>query len=233
MTTAVRPHPGLNRIALFQALPETARALLYQQCRIRKVAVGNMIFDMNDSSHDVFFVLQGIVRVVILSPSGREVAFNDIEAGGCFGELSALDGEPRSATCVARTNTEVAAVPASAFKRLVSEHPEVALETMCHLTGMLRRSTERILDLSVVAANNRVQAELLRLARVNAGERNTATLRPPPIHNEVASRVSTTRETVARVFGDLTRQGLVEKTRGGIVVTDMTRLQELVDQGRG
>ena len=231
--TAPPSHPGLDRVQLFQALPEEARAYAYSQCHIRRFMAGQVIFDTDDDSRDVYFVLQGLVRVVIFSPGGREVAFNVVGAGVCFGELSALDGEPRSASCVARTNAELAVMSAGAFQRLCCDYPEAALTMMRHLSAMVRKSTGRILDLSVVAANNRVQGEMLRLAREVAGEKPSATLRPPPIHAEVASRVSTTRETVARVISDLTKQGLIEKTRGGIIVTDIPRLEELVEQGRG
>ena len=227
------PHPGLEKVMLFRALPELARPHVYAQCRFRKFPAGQVIFDIEDESRDVFFVLQGLVRVVFFSPGGREVAFNVVSAGGCFGELSAIDGSARSATCVARTNAELAILPASSFQRMVCDYPETAMAMMEHLSAMVRLSTGRIVDLSVVAANNRVQGELLRLAKEVAGERESATLRPPPIHSEVASRVSTTRETVARVFSDLTRQGLVEKTRGGIIVADIPKLEELVEQGRG
>lgn len=74
---------------------------------------------------------------------------------------------------------------------------------MRELARLLRQSTDRIMDLSTLGANNRVHAELLRLARSDAGDGRRATISPIPSHSEIASRVSTTRETVARALGDL------------------------------
>src|SRR3546814_11001643 len=82
---------------------------------------------------------------------------------------------------------------------------------MRSLATVLRRATERIMDLSTLGANNRVHAEILRLARPGLKGDNTAVVAPIPLHGDIASRVSTTRETVARVFSDLARADLVER----------------------
>ena len=66
-------------------------------------------------------------------------------------------------------------------------------------------TTDRINDLSTVGSNKRVHAEFLRLAKPGMKVENTAEISPIPIHGDIAVRVSTTRETVARVFSDLTR----------------------------
>jgi CRP-like cAMP-binding protein len=90
------------------------------------------------------------------------------------------------------------------------------------------------MDLSALGANNRVHAELLRLARANAkGDGNQARISPIPIHADIASRVSTTRETVARVMGDLTKEGLLRKDRNALVVPDLSALEALVLSVRG
>ena len=68
----------------------------------------------------------------------------------------------------------------------------------------MRISTDLIIDLRTVGSNKRVHAELLRLAKPDMKVENTAEISPIPIHGDIAVRVSTTRETVARVFSDLT-----------------------------
>ena len=226
-------HRTLDGIALFADLGEEARARIAQQCRWRRCTAGEQILDRDDPGLDVFFIAEGAVRVVIHSLSGREIAFNDIETGGCFGELSALDGQPRSASCIAKTDGLLIAMPSAAFRRVASDHPEVALKAMCHLARMVRIATERIMDLSLLAANNRIQAEILRLARGAGVDNNAARIHPIPIHSEVASRVSTTRETVARAFGDLARAGIIRKSSGCLVVADFAALERMVSEVRG
>ena len=112
-------------------------------------------------------------------------------------------------------------------------YPAVALAVMSTLAKVIRTSTERIVDLSTLGANNRVHGELLRQARTAKREDNVAIIRPIPVHGEMASRASTTRETVARVISDLTRQGLVKRERDALIVTDYAALENLVDEVRG
>ena len=119
------------------------------------------------------------------------------------------------------------------FQRVVCETPDMALEVLKHLAQTVRRATERITDLSLVAANNRIQAEILRLARRGGDtETNQVRIHPVPIHGDIAGRVSTTRETVARVFGDLTRRGVLAKSGGDLIVADLAALVELVEAGQ-
>jgi CRP-like cAMP-binding protein len=89
------------------------------------------------------------------------------------------------------------------------------------------------MDLSTLAAQNRVQAELLRQAQGRERRANAAIIAPIPVHSDIASRVSTTRETVARVMNDLARKGIVERRKGALVIHDMRRLESLVEDVRG
>ncbi len=222
----------LDGIGLLQPLAPAERAALARRCSWRRFTGHEQIIDRLDESQDVFFLVEGRVRVVIYSLSGREISFSDLEPGGFFGELAAIDGGPRSANVVALCRTLVAAMPPPVFRDVITEHPPVAMRMIRHLTELLRRSTERITDLSTLAANNRVQAEILRLA-TRRHDGNTATITPIPTHSDIAGRVSTTRETVARVFGELSRAGLVERRGNAIVVRDFRRLQDMVEEVRG
>lgn len=220
---------SLSRIGLLDGLPAAEIVQLSAQCRWHRYAPHQQIIDQESDTRDVFFVVEGSARIVNYAASGREVSFEDIGEGGYFGELAAIDGGPRSASVVALTETMVCAVPARLFMRLVTENPAVARQLMIRLSHMIRQATGRIFDLSVLGAHNRVQAELLRLARPNEKDDGSSFVRPIPVHGDIAARVSTTRETVSRVFGDLTRQGLLHRERDSLVVTDMDRLTHLVE----
>ncbi len=179
-------------------------------------------------------MLSGKVRIVIYSMSGRELTLDDLNEGAFFGELSAIDGNPRSASVMALTDTVIAALSAEHFRRLLVEQSEFTFLVMNRLAAMVRASTDRIIDLSTLGANNRVHAELLRQARVaGADAEGVATLKPIPVHGDIAARVSTTRETVARVLNDLARQGLVKRERDALLVLDVDELQHMVDEVRG
>ncbi|MGB0682020.1 MAG: Crp/Fnr family transcriptional regulator [Magnetovibrionaceae bacterium] len=229
--------PTLAGIPLFQDLAKPQREAIEKTCAWKTYEAQEQILDQQADGSDVCFVVTGRVRIVNYSLSGREVTLDDVEAGGYFGELAALDGEPRSASAMALVPTLIASLPAPVFVETLADHPDVALALMRRMAHIVRASTERIMDLSTLGANNRVHAELLRQARKAVESDRIADgkpeLRPIPIHGEIASRVSTTRETVARVMNDLARQGIVQRTREALVIQDLNALEELVEHVRG
>jgi CRP-like cAMP-binding protein len=92
------------------------------------------------------------------------------------------------------------------------------------------------MDLSTLGANNRVHVDLLRLAQASDefdGIQNQVILKPIPVHGDIASRVSTTRETVARVMNDLARKGIVERTKNSLIIHDLEQLEGLVEEVQG
>ncbi len=206
---------------------------LEKNSRYRRFSAGEQIFDRHAPTNDVFFVVRSRVRVVNYSLSGREITLDDILMGGHFGDLAAIDGKPRSASVMAATDCVIVAVPAKDFLRALEKHPGMALKVMRNLSHLLRSSTERIMGLSTLGANNRVHAELLRQAKANMNGENQAVLTPNPVHGELASRVSTTRETAARVMNDLARKGIVKRTKDALVVRDVDRLSHMVEEVRG
>ena len=228
------PKPGsLANIEILSDLSPDDIARLDERCNWRVVGRQEVIIDRQSESREVYFIVSGRVRVVNYSLSGREVTFDDLTAGEHFGELAALDSQPRSANVLALENTTVATMSHETFRALLLQHPEVALHIMERMAKIIRTSTERIMDLSTLGANNRVHAELLRLAKPCAEDDNAAMIKPIPIHGDIASRVSTTRETVARVLSDLARSGLVKRENDRLIVLDVEQLTEMVEQFRG
>jgi len=226
---------SLDNIALFQPLSPSERQTLAQQCRWRRYAPQEQVFDRSDDARDVYFIIDGVVRIVDYSFSGREVSFDDISAGAYFGHLAAIDNKPRSAGVVALTDSLLATMSQNLFEQTVTGHPKLATDIMRNMAAMVRRSTERIMDLSTLGANNRVHAEILRLARAHRTDEDapTSVISPIPVHSDIASRVSTTRETVARVFGELAKSDLVQRRSNQLFVSDVERLEQLVEDVRG
>lgn len=225
---------NLDGIDILKPLTGAERADLARRCAWRSYKPDERIIDRADDGRDVCFIVSGSVRILNYSLSGREISFDDVPAGGFLGEVAALDGGARSADVVAgKAGAMVGFLAPGPFEQLVSSRPELALAVMRRLCAVMRRSNDRIMDLSTLAANNRVQAELLRLAAPLRRDDGSALLTPAPVHSDIAARVSATRETVARVLSDLSRDGLVRKCDGGLVIDDVDALRELVENVRG
>lgn len=225
---------SLDRFDIFAGLTPQERIEVAKTCRWKRYGPQEQIIDRQSENREVFFIVDGSVRVVIYSVSGRELTLDDLGPGSYFGEMAAIDGHPRSASVMSLTETLAAILPAETFVRLVTTHEGMALNVMRRLTSIVRTATDRIIDLSTLGANNRVHAELLRQARAaGVAEDGSAVLQPIPVHSDIASRVSTTRETVARVMNDLARQGIVKRERESLVIFDVDRLDDLVESVRG
>jgi CRP-like cAMP-binding protein len=235
------PKPSLGTVArslagiqLFQGLEPAAREALERRCKWQRWNPGEHIIDREEADNDVYFIVAGRARVVEYNPSGnREVVLDEVSAGGLFGELSAIDGEPRSATIIAAEETLTASLAAKSFVELLFDHREAGIALLLRLTEIVRQSTARIVELSTKDAQVRLLGELLRLARLGGGlPPNTALIHPPPVNAELAARLGTTRETVSRAMSDLTHRGLVERRADGLHLLDLQALSALTEAPR-
>lgn len=228
-----RGEPLLAGAKLLRTLDAESLRTIERTGSCRRYRPLEHIIDRDSRTTDVFFIVHGQARILNYSVTGREIAFDDLTAGDYFGELAALDNGPRSANVMAVAHSLLLALPQRAFLQILEQHPAIALEVMARLVRIVRLADERIMDLSTLAAHNRVQAELLRQVRGHGEEANRGRISPIPVHSEIASRVSTTRETVARVLNDLARRGIVERTKQALIIHDIATLETIVEEVRG
>lgn len=220
----------LASLPLFAGVDAAELHTLDQQARWRSFKAGERILDSGSASRDVFFVLQGSASAVNYSFSGREVAFATFNAGEFFGELAALDAQPRSASVVATEDSIIATLPGDVFLDLLRRRVEVTFKVFQHLAAMIRASTVRIMELSTLAAAARVYSELLRMAKPDAAVDGLWIVRPLPPLREIASHASTTRETVTRALSQLYPTGLMRRKGRNLFITDRARLEVLIQQ---
>ena len=220
---------SLAGVDLLSELSSESLDELEKRVRFRRYNAKELIFDLESGGTEVYFIVEGKVQVVNYSPSGREVSFAQVPAGSYIGELSAIDGRPRSATIVAVEDTTLASISAKAFRTLLLDYPHIALDVLQRLSAMVRAADERIMDLTTLSAINRVHSEILRMSAADENEDNTALITPIPTHSEIAARASTTRETVSRVMSHLARVFILERSDKALKILDVERLSSLVE----
>lgn len=223
---------SLKKVAIFAGLTEDALARIERHCAWRRYELGETIFDYLDKSDDVFFIGAGEVRVIIYSLAGKAVSFRELGAGEVFGEFPAIAGGPRSARVEALTNCLIASMAASSFREILQTEPGVAQALLPQLVMKIRALTARVYEFSTLAVNNRIQAELLRLANL-VSHGNTARIVPAPTHVEIASRVSTHREAVTRELSHLSRIGIIERRGAALIIKDVDLLADMVRDATG
>ena len=219
-----------EKIALFSEVSEKQRALLDQKIVTRVFHEGELILDFEDQSRDVLFILSGKVRVLYRSVLGREVILADLEQGNFFGELSAIDGQGRSANVTALQQCEIAVVPQGLFAQLATSEPSIADVILKTLVSRIRALDLRFSEMSVLKTNERLYSELLRLSRPRHGRAGQRIISPPPFHHHLAGRIGCRREVVSRELSRLMKAGIIEKARGGLVLIDVAELERRIAQ---
>jgi CRP-like cAMP-binding protein len=224
---------SLTRVAVFADLPPDGIKRIEQRCAWRRYEPREPIVSYLDASDDVFFLVLGEVRVTIYSSAGKAVSFRELGAGEIFGEYPAIERGPRSASVEARTNCLIASLSGSTFRELLKTEPGLAQALLPGLVRTIRALTTRVFEFSTLAVNNRIQAELLRLASLGSRQGSSARIVPAPTHVEIASRVSTHREAVTRELNRLAKIGIIERRGGTLLVRDLERLGQMVQDATG
>jgi CRP-like cAMP-binding protein len=224
---------GLAQVSILAPLSEQSLQSIAQSCTWRQCDAGTQILSYQDPSTNVFFLVAGRARVIIYSLEGKAVVFADLKPGAMFGEIAAIDGKWRSASIEALEACTIASLTSQQFEALLVREPAVAITTLRQLAADVRRLSERVFEFSTLAVQNRIHAELLRLAgegRQSAGE---AILSPAPSLSDIANRISTHREAVSRELSRLSATGLLRREVGNLRITDLAKLSELVHEAKG
>jgi CRP/FNR family transcriptional regulator, cyclic AMP receptor protein len=211
---------GLRGIAILQGLDDEVLQEVARACRFQRVRARQTVMSRADTDRDCCLVLSGRLRVVALSPGGETL-----------GEMAALDGRPRSATVVALQESLLARISPADLQTLMRNHWPVCERLLLHLARAVRALTERVYELSTLSVQQRLCAELLRLALAGegaAGER--VVLHGLPSHKELAARIGTSREQVTRELGELLRLGLLQhEGPERLVIEGLSRLARRIE----
>ena len=219
---------ALRRMHLLESCSDITLQKVAACSHWRDVTAKAPVFTRASAGNDVYFLLSGQVRITTYSQQGREVSFRDYAPGEHFGDLSAIDGEQRSADVIALEDSQLLSVSSTDFLQLLEQEPALARRMMQHLTRLVRKLTQRVLELSTLAVPTRLHVELLRLAQ-DVQPDGSARIHPMPTHAVLASKISTNREQVARELATLTQQGLLRKESGRVLhITSLHDLQALV-----
>jgi CRP/FNR family transcriptional regulator, cyclic AMP receptor protein len=200
----------LQRSPLFAELAEGELDALARTADLREFTRDQEIFGMNEPADGLYVIANGRVKVCVSSSAGRELILATLGAGQYFGEMALLDNEPRSASVIAQLPTSAYRVRRDEFDRLLDSHPSIARKMLKELSIRLRRANaqmESLVTLDVVGRLARFFIDLARQHGQVLGNGWIAVRRPT--HQDIASSIGTSRETVTRLITDLEQRGLV------------------------
>lgn len=220
----------LQQNPLLADLEATAATAILSQCR--RLVLGNdaTVLDRQSRNRDVFILVQGSVRVINFATNGREISFADLKPGNWFGEIAAIDGGERTAQVVTTAPTVLAVMPPEVFMSLLRQNPDAVLLVLRKLAGIIRSCDNRIMDLATQSAIHRVYRALDLRKLPDPVVKGRWIIHPLPTQNDIAAEAGTTRETVARVIGELSRGEIVWRKGRTLYITDPDRFAQLLNQ---
>jgi len=202
----------LKTVSLFWDLDKTELGYISDKMVSKKFENGNLIFLEESEGKNLFFVVEGSVKVTRLSKDGREVILAMLNAGDFFGEMSLLDGEARSANVIALEKTEVLSLKRDDFLVVLHDYPKIAIQLLKEMTSRLRKSDRQIVSLSLSDAEKRIALCIARFADEQGVIKNgQVTIPKIPIQQDIANMAGTSRETVARAMSLLTEEKYIER----------------------
>ncbi len=219
----------LHRIAFFKDIADAALESFDHRCRWKRVEAGGIVVDFDDDTDEVYFIVAGQVRVLIRTPSGKEIILGDLAAGQFFGEMSAIDSVRRSANVSVLTNAELCIMPSDVFRDIIHKSPQACDKVLHLLAGRIRELNARVTEQSVFDLKHRLYSELLRLSVPRIGHAGERVLSPPPFHHVLAARIGCRREQISRELTQMEKDGLARKTRGGLVILKPGELKFRID----
>lgn len=217
---------SLSGIPFFGGLDPAALERLAASMRARRFRRGEVIFHIGDPGDALFVIVSGDVKISLPSETGDEAILATLRPGDVFGELALLDGAPRSASATALGPTETVVLPRDRFRELLATEAGFRDALLASIAGELRRLTHHVEELHFLDITGRLAARLVRLAEEGGTPMpdGAIQLRANLTQADLAAMVGCTRQSVNKLLGQFTDNGLVRLERDGIVVADLAGL---------
>ena len=206
----------LKGVDLFSALDDAQLDTLASMIIEKGYKKGEIILmEDDDSSQSLFIIAKGEVKVVLTAGDGREAILASLKEGDFCGEMSLLDGEPRSATVRAVEDSRLLTIRREDFLAAMRKQPDLALTLLGEMSRRLRKSNRQISSLALMRVYGRVAAALLQLMeergiRTKAKDgRSIIVVKDRPTQQFIADMSGTTRETVSRVLNFFQKKGYI------------------------
>jgi len=225
-------HWYIKNCDLFEQLEPAHFSALERDSRLRKFAKGSPVYLPADASDSVFLLAEGRIKLISITPDGKQAILAFIEPGELFGEMALFGAAGREEYAEAMAASVVVMLPTESLDRVMQDSPSAALR-VTKLVGLRRQRVERRLR-SLLFRSNRDRLVHFLLELCETYGKPTADglhLAIPLSHQDIANVIGTTRETVTHLLGELQLNGVLKVGRQKLVVRDTTKLAAEVEDG--
>ncbi len=216
----------LRRCRLFRDLGADLVTEIVRSMAPRRYRRGEVIFHQGDPGDALHIVARGRVKIVLTSPEGDEAIVATVRPGDFFGELTLIDGAPRSATATAVEAVETLVLARDRFRQLLATNSTLRDNLEVSLAAEVRRMNEHVEELHFLDLEGRIAAHLARLVqRERPGARGAVELPFDYSQGDLAAMIGGARQSVNRVLRGLEREGLVRIDGDRLSISDVARLE--------
>jgi CRP/FNR family transcriptional regulator, cyclic AMP receptor protein len=216
----------LSSSSLFSGLDEKTLTYLGERAVRQTFEKGRTIFYQGDPGDSLFVVADGLVKVWVSSGDGEEMVMATLRRPDAFGELSAVDGQGRSASATALEPSVLVSLDRTTLLDAVHRNPNVADAMLRALGGLARRITEQASDLVFLDLAGRVAKCLVHLTeRDGRAEGDVTILELPLTQTELAEMVGGSRQSVNHILKTFETRGLLELRGRDIAILDLDALR--------
>lgn len=220
----------LGKTGLFGSLSAEDRAAIAGRMRRTQFDPDQMIFSRGDPGRDLYLVLEGRIRLSILSGDGRELSFAHAGPGSVFGEIATLDGGERTAGATAISRVQAMALPQKALIELIENNPKVALAAVHFLCQRLRDTDQRLEAIALHRIEVRLARLLLGILKLEAPTAKGASV-PLDLgmsQGEIALLIGASRPKVNIALTLLEEMGAIKRT-GSKLTCDTNMLESIAE----
>src|SRR5271166_2203451 len=202
---------------------------LLTYARVERYPAGHEILAKGSPGQSMMAVLRGTVKISSVSPEGKEIVFNIMHPGDCFGEIALLDGEERSADAIAMTDCELLVLSRRYFMPILENRADICLILLRILCQRVRQTSEQVEDVLFRHLESRIAKALLHLAEgadLHGVRGLTIDLRLS--QRELGNIAGGSRESVNKHLQSWQKAGLIDLAKGSIVIRDVAAIERLV-----
>lgn len=220
----------LKNTQLFEDLSEDELEQITRITPYKKFAAGEIIYHMEDPADALYFIRDGMVKISMYFPNGKEMILALFGKYDTFGELLLLESERRPNQAEAVTDTTLIVLPEADFQRLLVQYPKIAMKFIQVMSTNLWQAQSRFAEVGAFDAPGRLANLLLRLANDFGAEGERGTVIDLNLtQQDLAKMIGATRETVSHCLARLLEYGAVRRRRAPITVNPQ-KLQQFLDE---
>jgi CRP/FNR family transcriptional regulator, cyclic AMP receptor protein len=213
--------------SLLSGLPGYLATDLFSGAKPVRLTADEVLFLADDPGDGCYRIEDGLLKVAMVSRSGSERILAFLGTGAIVGELSMIDGRPRSASIVAVRDTALSFLSRAAFEAFAQRHPEVYQALVRVLATRLRETDVVVAAASFLPLKGRVASTLLDLAE-NFGQdvgSGRIVIRQKIGQSDIAAMAGIARENVSRILNDWKRRKLVSRLSGYYCLENKSQLE--------